>query len=51
MLADFFTKPLQGALFTKFRDVLLGYKRIDALTANPTPTLEERGAWEYNGAS
>ena len=25
MLADFLTKPLQGSLFVKFRDVLLGY--------------------------
>jgi hypothetical protein len=24
MLADFFTKPLQGMLFRKFRDILLG---------------------------
>ena len=25
MLADFFTKPLQGSLFRKFRDYVLGY--------------------------
>ena len=25
MVADFFTKPLQGALFRKFRDMILGY--------------------------
>jgi hypothetical protein len=31
MLADFFTKPLQGALFRKFRDVVLGYKHISTL--------------------
>ncbi|CAJ1965740.1 unnamed protein product [Cylindrotheca closterium] len=31
MLADFFTKPLQGSLFRKFRDVVLGYKHIDSL--------------------
>ncbi len=31
MLADFFTKPLQGQLFRKFRDVVLGYKHIDTL--------------------
>jgi len=24
MLADFFTKPLQGALFREFRDVVMG---------------------------
>ena len=32
MLADFFTKPLQGALFCKFRDVILGYKHVDTLS-------------------
>jgi hypothetical protein len=31
MLADFFTKPLQGALFRKFRAVVLGYKHISTL--------------------
>ena len=31
MLADFFTKPLQGTLFKKFRDVVLGYVHIDTL--------------------
>ena len=31
MLADFFTKPLQGSLFRKFRDVVLGYKHISSL--------------------
>jgi hypothetical protein len=32
MLADFFTKPLQGALFRKFRDVILGYAHINSLS-------------------
>ena len=31
MIADFFTKPLQGNLFRKFRDVVLGYKHISSL--------------------
>jgi hypothetical protein len=31
MLADFFTKPLQGSLFRKFRGVLMGYNHIDSL--------------------
>ena len=31
MLADFFTKPLQGLLFQKFRDVIMGYKPISSL--------------------
>ena len=31
MIADFFTKPLQGSLFRKFRDIVLGYKHIATL--------------------
>ena len=31
MLADFFTKPLQGSLFRKLRDALLGYKNVREL--------------------
>ena len=31
MLADFLTKPLQGALFRKFRDVILGYQPVSTL--------------------
>jgi hypothetical protein len=31
MLADFFTKPLQGSLFRTLRDVIMGYKDIDSL--------------------
>ena len=42
MLADFLTKPLQGALFKKFRDVILGYKHMDSLALDPMPALEER---------
>jgi hypothetical protein len=36
MLADFFTKPLQGALFRKFRSILLGYTHIDTLSLSPS---------------
>ena len=32
MLADFFTKPLQGTLFKKFRDVLMRYNHISTLS-------------------
>ena len=32
MLADFFTKPLQGHLFKKFRDVIMGYVPISSLS-------------------
>ena len=31
MLADFFTKPLQGELFLKFRRVLMGQEHISTL--------------------
>ena len=32
MLAGFFTKLLQGALFRKFRDIIMGYKPITTLS-------------------
>ena len=49
MLADFFTKPLQGSLFRKFRDVVLGYEHIDTLIIdeNIVPSQERVG----NGVS
>jgi hypothetical protein len=31
MLADFFTNPLQGKLFQKFKEVLIGWKSITDL--------------------
>jgi hypothetical protein len=39
MIADFFTKPLQGNLFRKFRDVVLGYKHITSLYDSSEQTL------------
>ena len=44
MLGDFFTKPLQGGLFTRFRDVILGYEHVDTLSrvSGILPPLEER---------
>ena len=42
MLADFFTKPLQGALFRRFRDVIMGYVHINDLLLDPTFMLKER---------
>jgi hypothetical protein len=42
MLADFFTKPLQGSLFLKFRPVLLGHCHVNTLTKSPLPPSEER---------
>lgn len=31
MLADFFTKPLQGRLFQKFKEVIMGHKPLSSL--------------------
>ena len=42
MLADFFAKPLQGHLFRRFRDVILGHCHNDTLRINPALSLEER---------
>ena len=47
MLADFFTKPLQGNLFRKFRDVVLGYNHISSLD----DTEEESSSQERVGSS
>ena len=33
MLADYFTKPLQGKLFHKFREVIMGWKHVNTLTS------------------
>jgi hypothetical protein len=39
----FFTKPLQGSLYRKFRDVILGYAHVDTLTmVDPSTSAEER---------
>ena len=43
MVADFFTKALQGKLFKTLRDVVLGYTRFDSLTVdNKDATSQER---------
>jgi len=42
MLADFFTKPLQGSLFQKFRDVILGHCHVNTLIKSPLSPSEER---------
>jgi hypothetical protein len=44
MLADFLTKPLQGNLFRKFRNVLLGYQHVSTLQqhTNDTTSPEKR---------
>ena len=41
-----FTKPLQGSLFRKFRDVILGFSHMDTLERESPPLDEERGGQE-----
>jgi hypothetical protein len=41
MLADYFTKPLQGNVFRKFRSVILGYTHINELLLDPDFLLKE----------
>ena len=42
MLADFFTKPLQGHLFRHFRDVIMGHCHVDTLRLSHNIPAEER---------
>jgi hypothetical protein len=42
MLADFFTKPLQGNLFRKLKAVVMGHKHVDTLKETPSTTPQER---------
>ena len=38
MIADYFTKPLQGALFVKFRNIIMGITHFSTLD-EPTPVV------------
>ena len=42
MVADFFTKPLQGTLFKTFRSAIMGHVRMDTLDASTAALSEER---------
>ncbi|KAG7372996.1 reverse transcriptase RNA-dependent DNA polymerase [Nitzschia inconspicua] len=42
MLADFFRKPLQGALFRKFRNVILGHKPLPTVSSLSVPVKSLR---------
>lgn len=42
MLADFFTKPLQGGLFYKLRRVIMGWDHTSSLQQNQCTSSEER---------
>jgi hypothetical protein len=50
MLADFYTKPLQGSLFKKFRSVILGYEHVSILERDASTMVEERVGGEHPGA-
>ncbi len=41
-MADFFTKPLQGSLFRKFRAVVMGHEHINSLKEPMSAPLQER---------
>ena len=41
MLADFFTKPLQGSLFRKFRDYVPGYEPVAKLINEADEPLQQ----------
>ena len=45
MIGDFFTKPLQGNLFHKFRDVILGHAHVDTLALDQHLPIEEAACW------
>jgi len=42
MLADYFTKPSQGARFKNYRDYIMGYKPISDLLQSTFSSMKER---------
>ena len=47
MISHFFTKPLQRALFKKFRDNVLGYKYISTLHENNEDSSYQEHVGKY----
>ena len=51
MIVDYFTKPLQGALFQRFRDIIMGYTHPSLLESSLAPLQErvvheiQKGIW------
>ena len=41
MLADYYTKPLQGNVFRRFQEVIMGYEHINELLLDPDFLLKE----------
>jgi KUP system potassium uptake protein len=46
MLADFFTKPLQGALFRRLRSVVMGHEHISSLSVVPPSSAPQERVGE-----
>ena len=42
LVADFFTQPLQGELFRRFKEVVIGHKHVSTLKDLIVPTAQER---------
>ena len=42
MLADYFTKPLQGATFRHFRSVIMGWEPISTLFTKSSDSVESK---------
>ena len=40
MIADYFTKPLQGSKFVQFRDIIMGTECFDSLNKERVATTE-----------
>ena len=49
MLADFLTKSLQGELFWKFRDVIMGHKHVSTLLDMVIQKKTSKESIEQNG--
>ena len=43
MLTDFLTKALEGSLFVKFCDLVMGWKHVDTLQMGPHSTNQRVG--------
>ena len=42
MLGDYFTKALQGSMFKKYRNIIMGYSHIDEILRDEYHPLKER---------
>jgi hypothetical protein len=51
MVADYFTKPLQGALFYKFRDQIMGVVPMDTISGDHRSVLDNDSKSQNNNKS